>query len=108
MTLSKRHRAELRPSENRWEAAVAKVAAEGRCRACGSRSGLQAAHTIPRSLGGGFVAESVIPLCADCHARQHAGNLRLGPLLEAGEWAEAERVVGAARAHRYLTREGGS
>ena len=81
-----------------------KVRAEGRCRNCGSRDRLDPAHTIPRSLGGKNLPESVIPLCRRCHDAQHRGELELLPLMRPEEHAEAARVVGIARAFRYLTR----
>lgn len=113
MTLSKRHRADLKRSRgsvkpepvNDWGSARAKVDAEGACRACHATGELQAAHTIPRSLGGGQTAESVIPLCRGCHDDQHAGKLALLPLLTRAEEVEATRALGLARAYRYLTKD---
>lgn len=81
-----------------------KIRAEGRCRNCGSRDQLDPAHTIPRSLGGKNLAESVIPLCRRCHDAQHRHALELLPLMRKDEQMEAVRVVGLARAYRYLTR----
>lgn len=85
-----------------WIAARRKVEAEGRCRFCCDTRNLQAAHVIPRSLGGGMNADSVIPLCATCHEAQHDGLIELLPWLTRDEQAEAVRVVGIARAFRYL------
>lgn len=85
-----------------WDAARRKVEAEGRCRRCRRTENLQAAHVIPRSLGGGMNADSVIVLCLDCHQAQHLGKFELLPLLTRDEQAEAVRVVGIARAFRYL------
>ena len=82
-----------------------KIEAEGRCRNCGSRQNLEGAHTIPRSLGGKLGPDSVIPLCAYCHREQHAHRLELLPLMNREEQAEAARVLGIARAYRYLTNE---
>lgn len=81
-----------------------KVNAEGRCRNCGSRDRLDPAHTIPRSLGGKNLAESVIPLCRRCHDAQHRNELELLGLMRPDEQMEAVRVVGIARAYAYLTR----
>lgn len=85
-----------------------KVADEGRCRSCGvpdSLHPLDAAHTIPRSLGGKATYDSVIPLCRACHDAQHrGGELELLPLMTRDEQVEAVRAVGIARAYRYLTR----
>lgn len=74
------------------------------CRNCGSRQNIDPAHTIPRSLGGKNLAESVIPLCRRCHDAQHRNELELLPLMRREEQMEAVRVVGIARAFRYLTR----
>lgn len=81
-----------------------KVANEGRCRNCGSRQRLDPAHTIPRSLGGGSHADSVIPLCRSCHDAQHRGEIEMLALMTTEEQVEAVRVVGIARAYRVLTR----
>jgi 5-methylcytosine-specific restriction endonuclease McrA len=86
-------------------AARRKVASEGRCRNCGSRDQLEAAHTIPRSLGGKLGADSILPLCAYCHRAQHDHRLELLPLMNRDEQVEAVRAIGIARAYRYLTRE---
>ncbi len=80
-----------------------KVLAEQRCRNCGSPYNLEAAHTIPRSLGGKLGPDSVIPLCAFCHRAQHEHRVELLPLLNRDEQVEAVRAVGLARAYRYLT-----
>lgn len=74
------------------------------CRNCGSRQNIDPAHTIPRSLGGKNLAESVISLCRRCHDAQHRGDLELLPLMTKEEQIEAVRVVGIARAYCYLTR----
>ena len=86
-------------------ATSAKVRHEGRCRNCGSRVDLQAAHTIPRSLGGKSHADSVIPLCATCHRLQHDRRLELLPLMNIREQIAAVNAVGLARAYRYLTNQ---
>lgn len=75
------------------------------CRNCGSKENIDPAHTIPRSLGGRNLPASVIPLCRRCHDRQHTTNdFELLPLMREDEQVEAVRVVGLARAYRYLTR----
>lgn len=74
------------------------------CRNCGSRQQIDPAHTIPRSLGGRNLPESVIPLCRRCHDAQHRHELELLPLMKRDEQMEAVRVVGIARAYAYLTR----
>lgn len=90
-----------------WTQARAKVESEGCCRNCGNDriEELQACHTISRSLGGGQSPHSIIPMCADCHREQHAGELVLLPLLTLEEQLEAVRCVGLARAYRYLSGE---
>jgi 5-methylcytosine-specific restriction endonuclease McrA len=100
VTLSRQHRAKNR---RRWDAARQKVEAEGECRACLATGELEAAHVIPRSLGGGQSEDSVVPLCPQCHRDQHDHKLALAPLLTDAEWREAGRVLGFPRAYRYLT-----
>lgn len=77
------------------------------CRNCGSRQNIDAAHVIARSLGGKNLPASVIGLCRRCHEAQHRGALELLPLMTVEEQVEAVRVVGLARAYRYLTRGAG-
>lgn len=74
------------------------------CRNCGSRQNIDCAHVIPKSLGGRNLPQSVIGLCRRCHRAQHEGRLELLPLLTRDEQMEAVRVLGIARAFRYLTR----
>lgn len=81
-----------------------KIEREGRCRNCGSRDNLDAAHTIPRSLGGKNLPASVIGLCRRCHEASHAHRLEMLPLMTRSEEIEAVRVVGIARAYHLLTR----
>ncbi len=110
MTLSKAHRAAIKRRRgstqvervDTWSTAREKVDA-GPCRACLATGHMDPAHTIPRSLGGGQSADSVIPLCRGCHDDQHAGYIELLPLLTRDEEVEAVRVLGIARAMRYLT-----
>lgn len=78
---------------------------DAECRACLARGDMDPAHTIPRSLGGGHNPDSIIPLCRSCHRAQHAGTIDLLPLMEREEEVEAVRVVGIARAYRYLTND---
>ena len=86
-----------------WTAARAKVEREGECRQCGSRSELQAAHIVPRSLGGGQLEDSIVPLCGSCHRAYDAGRLDLLPALTRDEQAEAVRVLGLTRALRRIS-----
>ncbi len=99
MTLSRQHRAKNRKS---WDEARAKVERDGGCRNCGSTP-VEVAHVVPRSLGGGQSADSVIGLCRPCHEDQHAHRIELLPLLDEAEQLEAVRVLGLARAYRYTT-----
>lgn len=48
-----------------------------RCRACGSRHGLEAHHVVMRSLGGKDDASNLIALCKDCHRSVHGHVLIL-------------------------------
>lgn len=85
-----------------WSAARAKVAQEGVCRVCGHAQNLEAAHVVPRSLGGGQGADATVPLCRTCHRNYDAFRLDLIPYLTKDEQAEAVRVLGIERARRRL------
>ncbi len=85
-----------------WTRCREKVESEGRCRACKKIGPVDPAHTISRAQGGAQEPESVIPLCRDCHRKEHAGELDLLPLLTRDEEVEAVRVVGISRAYRML------
>ena len=86
-----------------WTAARKKVDAEGECRWCAYRDNLEAAHIIPRSLGGGQSPDSIVPLCRDCHRAYDAGRLDLLPALTFAEQAEAVRVLGIHRALQRIS-----
>jgi hypothetical protein len=84
----------------------AKVTAEGECRICGSRQNLEAAHIIPRSLGGGMKALDCIPLCRAHHSTFDAHRLDVLHALTYAEQAEAVRVLGIERAReRFVPSE---
>lgn len=85
-----------------WTEARRKVEAEGRCRRCGTREQLEAAHIAPRSLGGGQSAASLVPLCSGCHRAYDSHRLDLIGYLHPDEQIEAVRVLGLARAYRRL------
>lgn len=86
-----------------WTAARVKVNNEHACRVCGSSAPyLEAAHIVPRSLGGGQNPESIVPLCAPCHREYDALNFDLLPYLHREEEVEAVRVLGIERARRRL------
>lgn len=85
-----------------WSKARAKVDQEGVCRVCGSPHNLEAAHVVPRSLGGGQGEDATIPLCRTCHRNYDAFRLDLIPYLTHEEQAEAVRVLGIERARRRL------
>ena len=91
-----------------WKAARAKVDREGCCRVCGIGGRLEAAHIIPRSLGGEQREESIVPLCPACHRAYDGGRLDLLPYLTFEEQAEAVRVLGMSRAMRRISNEGRS
>lgn len=90
-----------------WGAARAKVEREGACRNCGTSHGLQAAHIVPRSRltakEGAEHPNNIVPLCADCHAAQHAGHLELLPLLTLEEQGYISGLVGIEEARRRTT-----
>ena len=73
-------------------AAREKVGAEGECRVCGGRRGLEAAHVWPRSQGAsGFESpDEIVPLCnalrgSGCHEAFDRGDLELSGLLTVDE-----------------------
>ena len=86
-----------------WSVAHAKIKAEGKCRVAHcSRPAGDAAHVIPRSLGGGQEADSTVPLCRPHHTAYDAHELDLLPYLTLDEQAEAVRIVGIERARKRL------
>jgi Holliday junction DNA helicase RuvB len=48
-----------------------------KCRLCGSRHRLHIHHIIPVSMGGPTELDNLITLCRSCHARVHAGLVRI-------------------------------
>ncbi len=88
-----------------WTEARAKVRAEGKCRACGRGGKLEASHVVPRSrvTVGGEDARNIVPMCAECHRKHHAGELELLPLLSLGEQSYAAGLVGLVEAVRRTT-----
>ena len=85
-----------------WSEARRKVMAEGECRLCSARRDLEAAHIVPRSLGGGMSQFDVVPLCRDCHRAFDEYRVDVLPGLTYAEQAEAVRVLGIERAYRRL------
>lgn len=85
-----------------WIAAREKCEEEGCCRYCG-RPNPDAAHIIPRSLGGGQSKESIVPLCRRCHTQYDEGQLDILGSLTLEEQVEATRIVGLETAYRRLT-----
>lgn len=85
-----------------WQAARAKVEREGGCRICGEPLGTQAAHIVPRSLGGQMSEDSIVPLCPAHHSAFDAHDLDLISHLSRDEQAEAVRVLGLERARVRL------
>ena len=89
----------------KWEAAWAKVATEGQCRACGSTQIVDPAHLIPRSriTQGGMDPRNIVPLCRLCHMQHDQGaGLDLLPYLTREEQAHAVSLVGLAEAYRRI------
>lgn len=95
-----------------WLAALNKTQAEGRCRCCGARDNVQAAHIIGRSYDEEFELEDgtrwlfvdpeeIVPLCVTCHADYDQRRLNILPVLTLVEQAAAVRLIGMERAlHR--------
>ena len=71
------------------------VAVAGRpCIVCGAEHRVDAAHLIPRSLGGCGHALCVVPLCRFCHGAYDCGELDLIPHLEPAWRAQLAHAVG--------------
>ena len=89
-----------------WTEPLAKKAREGECRAChaGDRA-LDAAHVIPRSLGGTEDQDATVPLCRQCHRAYDARELDLLPYLTHAEQAHAVSLVGMFTAWHVITGE---
>ena len=75
---------------------------EAECRMCGDTGQLEAAHVVPRSLGGGQGEHSTIPLCRTCHSHVDAHRVDWLHVLTYDEQAEAVRLVGIERARRMF------
>ena len=88
-------------SRRDWTEAHRKCEEERVCRVCGAPAS-DAAHIIPRSLGGGMSAAAVVPLCREDHTAYDDHDLDLLPYLTREEELEAVRVVGISRAYRIL------
>lgn len=78
-----------------WAAARRKVEAEGCCRRCGCGGKLEAAHSIPRSLGGGQGPDSIVPLCRGCHRAAHEAEIDWLAIMDLGEQVEAVIAAGS-------------
>jgi hypothetical protein len=86
-----------------------RAAVAGRpCIVCGAQHGVDAAHLIPRSLGGCGDPLCVVPLCRrPCHRAYEEGRLDLLPFLEPAwraQLAHAVRHVGLIGALRCIYR----
>lgn len=86
-----------------WTAPLEKKAAEGRCRRCKSRMELEAAHVIPRSLGGDEHEDATVPLCRTCHTLYDSRKVDLLPFLSHAEQAHAVSLVGMFTAYHVIT-----
>jgi CspA family cold shock protein len=64
------------------------------CIVCGTDKRVDAAHVIPRSLGGCSHPLCVIPACRRCHRAYDAGELDLLPHLEPGWRPQLAHAVG--------------
>jgi hypothetical protein len=73
-----------------------RAAVAGRpCIVCGAEHRVDAAHLIPRSLGGCGDPLCVVPLCRrPCHRAYDRGELDLVPYLEPAWWAQLAHAVG--------------
>jgi hypothetical protein len=72
-----------------------RAAVAGRtCIVCGSDRRVDAAHVIPRSLGGCGAAACCVPLCRPHHRAYDGGDLDLLPYLEPAWRAQIAHAVG--------------
>jgi 5-methylcytosine-specific restriction endonuclease McrA len=55
---------------------LAVVQRDGGCVECGSTSGLNAHHVVPRVEGGPDTLENCVALCVVCHGRESAAERR--------------------------------
>lgn len=85
-----------------WTEAKAKCLREGECRYCGVRQGLDPAHVVPRSLGGGMGELDVVPLCRRCHRDFDQHMIDLLSAISFLEQAEAVKTIGIEAAYRRL------
>lgn len=77
-----------------WGLAREKVEEEGCCRYCG-KVNPDAAHIVPRSLGGTQSKASIVPLCRGCHIQYDQGKLDLLGCLQLDEQLEAVQTLGS-------------
>lgn len=85
-----------------WKEAREKVEEEGSCRYCGAANP-DAAHIVPRSLGGGQSKASIVPLCRGCHTKYDHKQLDILSVLHLDEQMEAARTLGSLeRAYLHL------
>jgi hypothetical protein len=104
-------RGERKPTKHKnpqrsWAAPRDKVDAEGRCRRCHCRQGIEAAHIVPRSRVKPGPAEdqrNIIPLCRHCHQAFDELGLDLSPFLTVEEWEYSVDLVGEVEARRRVT-----
>ena len=86
-----------------WTKPRAKVDREGKCRVCRATGTLEAAHIIPRSLGGDEHEDATLPLCRYDHTRFDEHQLDLLPYLTKAEQAHAVSLVGMSSAWHIIT-----
>lgn len=89
------------------QAGIAKLKAEGRCRACGHHSFmLSRHHLVPKGQGGDDLDENIIPLCGNgtqgCHGAMtdHTNSVGWPSKLEGYEW---QVVASAIRSSLWST-----
>lgn len=79
------------------DAGRAKTAPGAECRLCGSRTGLERHHLVPRSQRGDDVDENIVPLCGpwapSCHRRVTENEPEALALLRGRLWPEEEAYV---------------
>lgn len=95
-----------------WRLAREKCDFEGQCRACGRTGHIEAAHVIGRERDYDLsrnernivvVPDRILPLCRDCHEKQHRNELEMVPLLSRAEQVQAVADVGIEGAMQRLS-----
>ena len=104
-----RRTAPLHPTDSMAASEAQRAAVAGQpCIVCGAEHRIDAAHLIPRSLGGCGDVRCVTALCRVCHRAYDAGRLDLVAYLEPAWRAQLAHAVGHVGLIGALRRISGS